>query len=98
LEEKLAILKEAFAPGAVVTDVARRWEVSTALIYSWRRQALGEPAGILPVRLVGAEAAGTTGGADGGGCVRVTLASGDKVDVPFDAPPGIVGAILRALR
>ncbi|MDP1640713.1 MAG: transposase, partial [Phenylobacterium sp.] len=32
-EEKLAILAEAFSPGAVVTDVARRRDVATSLIY-----------------------------------------------------------------
>ena len=36
-EQRVQILAEAFSPGACVADVARRHDVSTALIYSWRR-------------------------------------------------------------
>jgi transposase len=99
LDEKLAILQEAFAPGAVVSEVARRRELSTALIYNWRRQALAEPAGILPARIVGGDLSTPAGvGASADSCVRVALASGAKVEVPFGAPPEMVSAILRALR
>jgi len=38
-EERLRILAEAFAPGASVTEVARRHDVSRGLIYQWRRDA-----------------------------------------------------------
>ena len=37
-EERRQILEEAFAPGACVAQVARRYDVSTALIYTWRRK------------------------------------------------------------
>jgi transposase len=40
-EEKLAVVAEAFAPGAAVLDVSRRLSVATSLIYQWRRQAMG---------------------------------------------------------
>jgi transposase len=36
--ERLQILAEAFAPGASVADVCRRHDVSTALVYTWRRK------------------------------------------------------------
>jgi transposase len=36
-EDKTAILTEAFAPGAVVADVARRHELRSQQIYQWRR-------------------------------------------------------------
>jgi transposase len=35
-EDKLRILREAFAPGAVVADVARRHDVRGPQIYQWR--------------------------------------------------------------
>jgi transposase len=35
-EERRQILVAANAPGAVVADVSRRWDVSTSLIYKWR--------------------------------------------------------------
>jgi transposase len=37
-EQRLQILTEAFAPGAFVAQVARRHDVSTGLIYTWRRK------------------------------------------------------------
>jgi transposase len=47
------ILAAAFSPGAVVADVARQFEVSTSLIYKWRRAYLTppEPIGFAPAVL-----------------------------------------------
>ena len=39
-EERLQIVAEAFAPGARVADVCRRHDVSSGLIYTWRRKLL----------------------------------------------------------
>jgi len=36
VEEKVALVREAFAPGARVAEVARRRDVSRAQIYQWR--------------------------------------------------------------
>ncbi|WP_418336555.1 transposase [Rhizobium gallicum] len=47
-------MAEAFAPGAVVSEVARRFEVSNGLIYTWRRHSLvqhAEPA-FVPAKLI----------------------------------------------
>jgi len=47
-DERRRILAAAFAPGAVVADAARQFEVSTSLIYKWRQQGLAaEPAAAL---------------------------------------------------
>ena len=52
-EDKLRIVRESLAPNVVVTEVARRHEVSTGLLYTWRKQALaGLLGGFLPVRIV----------------------------------------------
>ncbi len=37
-EQKRLILIEAVQPGAMVTEVARRWGIGTGLIYTWRKQ------------------------------------------------------------
>lgn len=37
--ERERILAAADAPGAIVAEVARRWDVSTSLIFNWRRAA-----------------------------------------------------------
>ena|SRR5262245_8314131 len=52
-EDKLRIVRESLAPNAVVTEVARRHEVGTGLLYTWRKQALaGLLGGFVPVRIV----------------------------------------------
>jgi len=38
------ILSASFAPGAVVADVARQFEISTSLIYKWRKACLAPAA------------------------------------------------------
>jgi len=57
-EEKAEILAVTMAPGATVTDVARRFEVSRALLWTWRRKAMAELAAemgprFVPLRLEG---------------------------------------------
>lgn len=37
-EQKRALVAAAFAPGAVVSDVARQADVCSSLIYRWRRE------------------------------------------------------------
>lgn len=38
-DEKAQIVAETAEPGAKVTDVARRWQVSAQQVFDWRRQA-----------------------------------------------------------
>ena len=38
-DERAKILSEAFSPGACVARIARQYDVSTALVYTWRRKA-----------------------------------------------------------
>uniref|UniRef100_UPI00053C0185 transposase n=1 Tax=Sphingomonas sp. 37zxx TaxID=1550073 RepID=UPI00053C0185 len=57
--ERRLILTEAFSPGACVAEVARRHDVSTALVYTWRRkllEATGDPDVTTPHDLGFAEA------------------------------------------
>lgn len=39
-EERLPILSEAFAPGACIAEVCRPHDISSSLIYIWRRKLL----------------------------------------------------------
>lgn len=54
-EDKAQIVAEAMAPGAVVSAVARRWQLSSQQVFGWRREAraglLALPAGELVARL-----------------------------------------------
>ena len=47
-EDKLGIVRESLAPNAVVTEVARRHEISTGLLYTWllRRRQRSSPAAV----------------------------------------------------
>ena len=52
--EKLRIVQEAFAPGAVAKRVAERYEISTGLLFTWRREIMTQGgAGFMPVQVIG---------------------------------------------
>jgi len=65
-EDKLRIVAEAERPGACFAEVARRHDVSRALLWAWRRQVrdssqqVGDGDGFLPVQVVSSPATGTT--------------------------------------
>ena len=47
--EKLEILSDAFRPGVRVRDVLQRRDLSSGLVYTWRKQArLGKLGGVAP--------------------------------------------------
>lgn len=98
-DQKLAILGEAFAPGAVVAEVARRYEMSTGLIYTWRREALAarDESGLVPAIVVdGADVARPAVARDP--AIVVELPRGGRVTISADTPPALATATLRALR
>ena len=103
--ERLSILEEAFAPGACVADVARRRDVATSLIYTWRRKALEASAGAALQEMPEpgfAEALvvddGVSPGSDAGPAIVIDLTRGRRVSVFATASPGQVAAALKALR
>ena len=102
-EERLQILAEAFAPGAFVVQVARRHDISTALIYTWRRK--------LRQRAVESDPQPPAAGfaqavVIGEGCAElpavqpaivVDLARGGRVSIFSSASPGQVAAVLKSV-
>jgi len=104
-EERLRILSEAFSPGACVAEVCRRHDISTALIYTWRRklrEAHAEPA---PVDLPApgfAEAVVVEDASSGGSgicpAMVIDLARGKRISIFAAASPAVVAAALKALR
>lgn len=95
-EDRLAILEEAFAAGACVTEVARRWEVSSSLIYTWRRNMRSTVAAPAFVEAFVADV-GVRPKAGGDPVIRIELAAA-RVSVCASASPALVGAVLKALR
>ncbi len=103
-DERAKILAEAFSPGACVARVARQYDVSTALVYTWRRKAC------LEAGVAGAVASAQVGFVeavvldDGGSkplpsppAVVVDLPGGRRVNIYASAPPGMAAAVLKAL-
>jgi transposase len=100
--ERDEIVAASFAPGAVVAEVARQFDVSTSLIYKWRREA--QQPGPMFVPAVMAEGEGSlvpvvsrAGHADSP-AIRLDLASGTTVSIAATAPARLILAVLRGLR
>jgi transposase len=93
-------LASAFSPGAVVADVARRFDVATSLIYKWRRAYL-TPSGFAPAVVVDAPALSAPEPMipePQGPSILVELSNGTRVSLSASAPASLVTAALRALR
>jgi transposase len=104
-EERLRILAEAFSPGACVAEVCRRHDVSSALIYTWRRklrEGHTEPAPVDLAEPGFAEAMMVEDTRPGGSGTRpamiVDLARGKRISIFASATPAMVAAALKALR
>ncbi len=102
-ETRLKILSEAFAPGANIAEVARRHDVSTGQIYTWRRklliqeseaQDLVDPGFAEAVLVEGAGAAPSCAAP----AIVIDLARGKRVTIFASAPSALVSVALRALR
>ncbi|HEY5409614.1 MAG TPA: transposase [Caulobacteraceae bacterium] len=98
-EDKLAVLAEAFSPGAIVKDVACQRDVATSLIYQWRRQALAAhaPNGFAPV-VITEDVASPPSPRAPRDAIVVELGGGRRVRISATAPAELVTAALRALK
>ncbi len=95
-DQRLEILEAAFAPGANVSEVARRFDVSTGLLYTWRCQALTVKDG---PAFVPATVLDVSGGGDGGAAtIVVDFANGIKVRIASGVPCDLAAAVMRALK
>ena len=106
-EEKARILEEAGAPGAVVSEVARRYGLRPQQVFGWRREARRAGAALAGA---GAEAGALAGAhftpvllevppaaPPGPGAIEVAF-GGVVVRVPAGMDPATVRAVLRAVR
>ncbi len=103
-EQRLQILTEAFSPGACASDVARRHEISTGQLYTWRRKLMG-PAVAVPDDGASpgfAEAVVIGGGASAlsgqGAAIIVDLPLGRRVTIFPGTSAVLMAAALKALR
>ncbi len=94
--ERVSILAEAFSPGGVVADVARRFDLSTSVIYRWRKLSEVQPgSGFSPVVVSGSMRRPDRPLAE----PAILIELGEtRVSIGASAPPSLVTATLRALR
>ena len=96
--EKARIVAASYAPGATVTEVARRHDVHANLLHHWRRQAkraaeVGDGMKLLPVTVTAPVKRVAASGS-------IEIELGDAVRVRVDAAvdEAALGRVLRALR
>jgi transposase len=97
---KARVVAESDAPGAVVSAVARRWQIAPQQLFTWRREARaaslaarrGEAA-FVPI--VAEPPAAAVAAAEAG--IEVVLA-GAVVRVSPGVDPALLSAVLRAVR
>ena len=103
-EQRLQILTEAFAPSACPTEVARRHEISTGQLYTWRRKLAVDAAPSLDDGHGPgfAEAVVINGGDPPLSCANaaivVDLPRGRRITIFPSASPALAAAALKALR
>jgi transposase len=93
IDQKQAIVAAAFEPGAVVRDVARRADVTSSLIYRWRRDLRAAANGFAKVLVAPA----------GGGApppipaIEIEFAGDAGVRIPASVSPALAAAVVEAL-
>jgi transposase len=98
-EERREILAEAFAPGATVAAVARRYEVSTGLLYTWRRNAKRESgAQFMRALVTDDHTSNENPTLSSEPAIVVEMPGGVRVSISASANPDLIAATLRGLR
>jgi transposase len=97
--QKRAIVAAAFAPGAIVADVARRAEICAGQIYRWRHEICRADRGFAEVVI----AAVDDGGQDRvplgpAPAIEIELAGTVRLRIAALTPPELAAAVVRALR
>jgi transposase len=97
-EQKRAIVDAAFAPGAIVSDVARRAAVCAGQIYRWR-QELGHAGNRFSQVVIAAVDDGGNDRAalDAAPAIEVEFAGAARLRIPALTPPELASAVVRAL-
>jgi transposase len=103
LDEKRRIVDESLADGGSIAEIARRYDLNTNQLFTWRRQfgvvptAPQELAPILPVTITPDT---TTECSPPGptGQMEIVLAEGDRIIVWSDVGTAALSRVVKALR
>ena len=93
-EEKRSIVAEAFAPGASVCAVARRWDVFPGQIYRWRNDLGSASPGFAAVVVAPEANERLTASAP---AVEMELGRDIRVRIAATAPEDLASAVIKAL-
>jgi transposase len=98
-EQKRAIVAESLAPGAIISEVARRADVCPGQIYRWRQECRPAVDGFARVLIAPPEPAaqGGDGAAGGEPAIEVAFAGKVRVRIPGSVPADLAAAVVKAL-
>jgi transposase len=95
IEQKQAIVAAAFEPGAVVRDVARQADVTSSLIYRWRRDLRVAANGFAQVLV--APAGDGIAAPPPIPAIEIEFAGNALVRIPASVSPTLAAAVVEAL-
>ena len=101
-EDKLRIIRETLAPGALAKVVAERHGIGTGLLFTWRREMLATAmSGLVPVEVVpetpGVEAAAPATKTGTPGVVEIAFPAGTTVRVSGYVDAAVLRMVLAEL-
>jgi transposase len=95
IEQKRAIVAAAFKPGAVVRDVARQADVTSSLIYRWRRDLAAVANGFAQVLL--APTGDSVTAPPPMPAIEIELPCNARVRIPASVSPALAAAVVEVL-
>lgn len=111
VEDKARLVAEAFRPGVVASEVARRYGLNVSLLYRWRRQIEEEQANpspepamtFVPVRIADAPPSIPDDShaplpSTGAGIIEIVLSSGHRLRVDRHVDAGALRRVLAVLE
>ena len=95
-EQKRAIVAASLAPGAMVSDIARRADVGAGQIYRWRKEVRAVADGFAPVLIAPRDTApGDPACAEP--AIEIELTGKVRVRIPGSVPAALAAAVVKAL-
>ena len=98
---KARVVAESHAPGAVVSAVARRWQIAPQQLFTWRREARvasPEASGAAALGFVPIVSDPPAAEVASSGAVLEVALAGAVVRVSPGVDPALLSAVLRAVR
>jgi transposase len=96
-EQKRAVVAAAFAPGAIVAEVARRADVRPGQIYRWRQELHSGGAGFAAVVVTADRDCAPGIASHSSEAIEIQFNGVACLRIPPSTPPGLAAAVVQAL-